>query len=88
MAPPLGRRLPDAEGDAVPRANAVLFRPADAECPELRVWSARDVLAILRSFAAEEVNFDVYLRELQGQERLDVLCLRPLPAIFAADRAQ
>lgn len=66
-----------SEGDAVlpvPRAEAVLSRPADAECPELQVWPAPDVLAIFRFLAPEEVDFDVDLRELQGQERLDVLC--------------
>ncbi|MBX4176963.1 hypothetical protein K3A88_19255, partial [Streptomyces geysiriensis] len=28
--------------------EAVLSRPADAECPDLRVWPAADVLAIFR----------------------------------------
>jgi hypothetical protein len=59
---------------AVPRAEAVLGRPADAEYPELRVWPTADVLAIFRFRADDEVDFDVDLRELQGQERLDVFC--------------
>ncbi|MGW6604852.1 hypothetical protein [Streptomyces sp. NPDC055036] len=66
-----------SEGETVlpvPRAGAVLSRPADAECPDLRVWPAADVLAIFRFHAADEVDFDVDLRELQGQERLDVFC--------------
>ncbi|MGW3684536.1 hypothetical protein [Streptomyces prasinus] len=66
-----------SEGDVVmpvPRAEAVLSRPADAECPNLRVWPTADVLAIFRFHAAEEIDFDVDLRELQGQERLDVFC--------------
>jgi hypothetical protein len=66
-----------SEGEVVmpmPRAEAVLSRPADAECPDLRVWPAADVLAIFRFHAAEEIDFDVDLRELQGQERLDVFC--------------
>lgn len=58
----------------VPRAEAVLSRPADAECPELRVWLTAEVLAIFRFSSAEEIDFDVDLRELQGQERLDVFC--------------
>lgn len=58
----------------VPRAEAVLSRPADAECPDLRVWPTPDVLAIFRFRAADEVDFDVDLRELQGQDRLDVFC--------------
>lgn len=66
-----------SEGETVlpvPRAGAVLSRPADAECPDLRVWPTADVLAIFRFHAADEVDFDVDLRELQGQERLDVFC--------------
>ncbi|MFD0224390.1 hypothetical protein ACWGPD_15225 [Streptomyces hirsutus] len=66
-----------SEGETVlpmPRAEAVLSRPADAECPELRVWPSDDVLAIFRFHAVEEIDFDVDLRELQGQERLDVFC--------------
>ncbi|GES29200.1 hypothetical protein AB0G60_24285 [Streptomyces angustmyceticus] len=58
----------------VPRAEVVLSRPPDAECPGLRVWPAVDVLAIFRFHADDEVDFDVDLRELQGQERLDVFC--------------
>jgi hypothetical protein len=66
-----------SEGETVlpvSRAEAVLSRPADAESPELRVWPAADVLAIFRFWAVEEIDFDVDLRELQGQERLDVFC--------------
>lgn len=66
-----------AEGEAVlpmPRAEAVLSLPVDADCPELRVWPADDVLAIFRFHEAEQIDFDVDLRELQGQERLDVFC--------------
>ncbi|MFF5933428.1 hypothetical protein [Streptomyces sp. NPDC012508] len=66
-----------SEGETVlpmPRAEVVLTRPADAECPDLRVWPTADVLAIFRFHATDEVDFDVDLRELQGQERLDVLC--------------
>ncbi|MFD3471147.1 hypothetical protein ACFWWM_33310 [Streptomyces sp. NPDC058682] len=66
-----------SEGDTelpVPRAASVLSRPVDAECPELRVWPVADVLAIFRFYADESIDFDVDLRELQGQERLDVFC--------------
>ncbi|MGY6025320.1 hypothetical protein [Streptomyces spinosirectus] len=59
---------------AVPRAEAVLARPGDAGCPELRVWPTADVLAIFRFYADDEIDFDVDLRELQGRERLDVFC--------------
>ncbi|MGW7404331.1 hypothetical protein ACWGI9_11450 [Streptomyces sp. NPDC054833] len=58
----------------VPRAEAVLSRSADAECPNLRVWPTADVLAIFRFYAHDEIDFDVDLRESQGQVRLDVFC--------------
>ncbi|WP_327064459.1 hypothetical protein [Kitasatospora sp. NBC_01302] len=66
-----------ADGSAVlplPRAEAVLARPADAECPSLRVWPDPGVCAIFRFLGKEQIDFDLDLRELQGQERLDVLC--------------
>jgi hypothetical protein len=55
------------------RAEQMLDRP-DQECVVLRVWPAPGVLAIFRLYAVEQVDFDVDLRELQGQEQLDVLC--------------
>lgn len=60
----------------MPRAEAVLSRAADAECPDLRVWPTADVLAIFSFQVDVEVDFDIDidLRELQGQGRLDVLC--------------
>ncbi|MFD6432630.1 hypothetical protein [Streptomyces venezuelae] len=60
----------------VPRAEAVLSRAADAECPDLRVWPTAGVLAIFSFHADVEVDFDIDidLRKLQGQDRLDVLC--------------
>ncbi|WP_045691906.1 hypothetical protein [Streptomyces rubellomurinus] len=65
------------EGDTVrplPRAETVLARPADAECPNLCVRPSADVCAIFRFLGDEQIDFDVSLWELQGQERLDVLC--------------
>ncbi|MEV0150721.1 MULTISPECIES: hypothetical protein [unclassified Nonomuraea] len=41
--------------------------------PELRVWPIPEVLMIFRMYQTESIDFDVDLRELQGQERLDVL---------------
>ncbi|GHF10808.1 hypothetical protein GCM10014715_78070 [Streptomyces spiralis] len=55
-------------------AVEVLTRPADAETVDLRVWPVPGVLAIFRPMVAEEIDFDVDLRELQGQEGVDVLC--------------
>ncbi|MFI6388681.1 hypothetical protein [Nonomuraea sp. NPDC050540] len=41
--------------------------------PELRVWPIPEVLLIFRMYQVESIDFDVDLRELHGQERLDVL---------------
>ncbi|MFI6908111.1 hypothetical protein ACIBKY_43095 [Nonomuraea sp. NPDC050394] len=41
--------------------------------PELRVWPIPEVLMIFRMYQVESIDFDVDLRELQGQERLDLL---------------
>lgn len=64
--PVLRRR--DGASDAP--GEAVLSRPADAECPDLRVWPTADVLAIFRFHADDEVDVD--LRELEGQS--DLMC--------------
>ncbi|MFI9729344.1 hypothetical protein [Streptomyces sp. NPDC052092] len=72
-----GWRSEYSEGGVVmplPRAEEVLSRPADAECADLRVWPVPGVLAIFRLESADEIGFDVDFRELQGQERLNVLC--------------
>ncbi|MER7583972.1 hypothetical protein [Kitasatospora sp. NPDC097691] len=87
-----------AEGSTVrplPTAGTVLARPADAECPSLRVWPVAEVCAIFRFLADEQIDFDVSLWELQGQERLDVLCGflaaigrrlgKPVPMYFEGD---
>ncbi|PRY62357.1 hypothetical protein B0I28_101685 [Glycomyces artemisiae] len=59
---------------ATPSAATILTRPLDAECPELRVWPATELLAIFRFHIQEAIDFDVDLRELQGQQRLDLFC--------------
>jgi len=41
---------------------------------ELRVRPVPEVTAIFRPFTAGQIGFDMDLRELQSQERLDVLC--------------
>lgn len=41
---------------------------------DLRVWPDSVVLAIFRPYSADSIDFDVDLRELQGQQRLDILC--------------
>ena len=59
---------------SLPAAAEVLARPADAEMVELRVWPVPGVLVTFRPMRAEEIDFDVDLRELQGQNGVDVLC--------------
>ncbi|MDG4762970.1 hypothetical protein O7632_02415 [Solwaraspora sp. WMMD406] len=41
---------------------------------QLKVWPVPGVLAIFQLYDAERIEFDVDLRELQGQQQLDVLC--------------
>ncbi|MFB9192270.1 hypothetical protein ACFFWA_04760 [Actinomadura verrucosospora] len=52
----------------------MLARPVDAETTDLRVWPVPGVLVIFRPMSAEEIDFDVDLRELRGQAGVDVLC--------------
>jgi hypothetical protein len=40
----------------------------------LKVWPTSGVLAIFQPYCVEQIDFDVHLRELQGQDQLDVLC--------------
>lgn len=58
----------------LPPAAEVLSRPADAETVDLRVWPVPGVLVIFRPMSADEIDFDVDLRELQGQAGVDTLC--------------
>jgi hypothetical protein len=58
----------------LPLAAVVLARPPESEIAELRVWPVPGVLAIFRIMAADEIDFDVDLRELQGQEGVGILC--------------
>jgi hypothetical protein len=55
----------------LPPARIALSRPG---LSELRVRPSDGVLAIFRFYSPDEIDFDVDLSELQGQERLDVLC--------------
>jgi hypothetical protein len=66
-----------SEGDTavpLPTAAAVLARAPGSECPELRVWPYTGMLMIFRFRTAEEIDFDIDLREIQGQRRLDQFC--------------
>lgn len=59
---------------ALPSAARVLARPLGAECSQLRVRPVADMLAIFRFHSEEVIDFDVDLREIQGQDRLDAFC--------------
>ncbi|MFE3172061.1 hypothetical protein ACFXPA_20010 [Amycolatopsis sp. NPDC059090] len=64
-------------GDVVtplPSAAEALARPADAELAELRVWPSAGVMAIFRLYSADQIDFDVDVRELREQRGVDVLC--------------
>ncbi len=65
------------EGDTVrplPPAADVLPRPVDAEYVTLRVSPTTSVHVIFWPMSATEIDFDVNLRELQGQAGVDTLC--------------
>ncbi|GHG74537.1 hypothetical protein [Streptomyces griseocarneus] len=58
----------------LPSAQEVLSRPTDADTALLKVWPVADVQVNFWPMSAGEIDFDVDLRELQGQEGVDVLC--------------
>lgn len=58
----------------VPHRVEDMLRLRDEAGVTFKVWLAHDILAIFRPYAVEQIDFDVDLRELQGQQRLDVLC--------------
>ncbi|MER5785496.1 hypothetical protein ABT104_27855 [Streptomyces mobaraensis] len=58
----------------LPSAADVLSRPLDADTAELHVRPVPDVTVIFRPMSAGEIDFDVDLRELQGQRGVDILC--------------
>ncbi|MEV6553191.1 hypothetical protein AB0M57_31480 [Streptomyces sp. NPDC051597] len=65
------------EGDVLvplPSAEAVLSRPVDADMAMLRVWPVAGVLVNFWPMSSGEIDFDVDLRELQGQAGVDILC--------------
>jgi hypothetical protein len=47
---------------------------ADRGLIELRVAPVPDVLVIFRLYSVDQIDFDVDLRQLQGQQGLDCLC--------------
>jgi hypothetical protein len=59
---------------SMPSAEVVLARSPGSDTVDLRVWPDPAVLAIFRPYSADSIDFDVDLRELQGQQRLDIFC--------------
>ncbi|WP_206185031.1 hypothetical protein [Thermoactinospora rubra] len=57
----------------LPSAADMVAAASTGDMPELRVWPVPEILMIFRAYQAESIDFDVDLRELQGQQRLDVL---------------
>jgi hypothetical protein len=63
----------DGEACTLPAASELLARK-DVTV-ELKVWPAPGLLAIFRPWGgAESINFDIDLRQVQGQERLEIFC--------------
>jgi hypothetical protein len=60
----------DSKVVPIPSLDEVFSRP----WVELHVWPDPEVLAIFRPHSTEEIDFDVDLRELQGQHGVDILC--------------
>ncbi|MCP2342255.1 hypothetical protein [Actinomadura rupiterrae] len=58
----------------LPTAAEALNRPADAEVVVLRVWPTPGISVIFRPWTPTEINFDIDLRELHGQQGVDSLC--------------
>ncbi|MFK0191401.1 hypothetical protein [Kitasatospora sp. NPDC090308] len=57
----------------LPRAVDMLGRSRNSDAL-LRVWPAPGFLAIFRAYEASSIDFDVDLRELQGQDGVNLLC--------------
>jgi hypothetical protein len=72
LGPPAGRKWPKRRRLYTAGAERELLGAGAAA--RRRAWPTADVLAIFRFLDDEVVDFDTDLRELQGQERLDVLC--------------
>ncbi|WP_033223421.1 hypothetical protein [Kitasatospora phosalacinea] len=57
----------------LPRAADMLVRSSGADAL-LRAWPAAGFLVIFRAYEASSIDFDVDLRELPGQDGVDLLC--------------
>jgi hypothetical protein len=66
--------LVDGEARQLPAAVEDMLSLRSEAGVQLNVWPASGVLAIFRPYEVDQIDFDVDLRELQGQQQLDVLC--------------
>lgn len=64
----------DGRETRLPTSVVDMLSLGDRAGVTLKVWPASGVLAVFRPYCVEQIDFDVDLRELQGQQRLDVLC--------------
>lgn len=64
----------DGRATRIPATVVEMLSLRDQAGVTLKVWPAPGVLAIFRPYCVEQIDFDVDLRELQGQQRLDALC--------------
>ncbi len=64
----------DGNVGPVPSAVEAAARVADHGFIELRVAPVPDVLVIFRLYSVDQIDFDIDLRQLQGQQGLDCLC--------------
>jgi hypothetical protein len=62
----------DHETFPLPQRAADLI--SDEGYPQIRVWPTPRIQVIFRMYTPADIDFDVDLRELQGQERLDDFC--------------
>ncbi|MDO3704067.1 hypothetical protein Q3W71_20600 [Micromonospora sp. C28SCA-DRY-2] len=65
--------LIDGQERPPPAAAEDMLSLRDGRHPAQRLAN-RDILAIFPPYEAEQIDFDVDLRELQGQRQLDILC--------------
>lgn len=63
----------DMVAQSLPSAREA-FESAREVGVDLCVWFGPGALAIFRMYSPEQIDFDVDLRELQGQDRLNDLC--------------
>ncbi len=63
----------DGQPGQLPNAEQIFGLDQDMRA-DMQVWLAPGILAIFRFHTAREIDFDVHLGELQGQEPLDTLC--------------